>query len=82
MNKRAVTRAHCVILMAYTTLLASPNTNHFVQIDEVMAGANGNSAVQFVELRMCCVSQNKWGPQFGETEGRARLVFFDAIGTC
>ena len=53
-------------------------TNHQVQIDEVMAGANGDPNIQFVEMRMCCADQFRWGPQGAETAGRARLVFFDA----
>ncbi len=55
-------------------------SNHLVQIDEAMAGANGNSRIQFVEIKMCCAGQNLWGPQGNETTGRARLVFFDATG--
>lgn len=73
--------------MVYATLLtiaaASPiaqASNHLVQIDEALAGANGNSRVQFVEIKMCCPGQNLWGPQSGESTGRARLTFFDASG--
>ena len=55
-------------------------TNHIVQIDEVMAGANGNDSIDFVEMKLPC-GQNAWGPQGGEAVGRARLVFFNAIGT-
>lgn len=47
---------------------------HLVQIDEVMAGANGNGNIQFVEMRMCCGDQNNQG-------NNAKLVFFDAAGT-
>ena len=67
--------------------LASPGpasaTNHIVQLDEVMAGAGGNAAIQFVEMRMSDAGQNRWGPQGQSGEpnvGRLRLVFFDAAG--
>lgn len=51
-----------------------------VQIDEVMAGANGDSTVQFVEMRFLTSADAAWGPQAGETSGRVRLVFYDATG--
>lgn len=51
-----------------------------VQIDEILAGANGDSRIQFVELKFCCPGENLWGPQAGETQGRYRLVFYDATG--
>ena len=80
--------ASLLVVLALTWVCAGPlgpsrvgATNHLVIIDEVMAGANGNSNIQFVEMRMSDSSQNKWGPQGGESVGRARLVFFDASGT-
>ena len=74
--------ALAVVLLAvlFATGQASA-TNHQVMIDEVMAGANGTSSIQFIEMRMCCGGQNAWGPQGSETTSRARLVFFDAGGT-
>ncbi len=57
-----------------------PAANDQVQIDEVLAGANGDSTIQFIELRFCCTDENLWGPQGAEPEGRARLVFYDATG--
>ncbi len=54
--------------------------NQLVQIDEAMAGANGDSRVAFVELKICCPGQNQWGPQGAEFGGRARLMFYDAAG--
>jgi hypothetical protein len=55
-------------------------TNHLLHLDEVMAGANGNSKIQFIVVSQEAFGQNLWGPQFGETQSRAMLVFFDATG--
>ena len=62
-------------------------TNHFIQINEVMAGYNGDSSVQFIEIESNGAGQKCWGPQdgtncpgSGETVGRAMLLFFDAAG--
>lgn len=57
-------------------------TNHIVQIDEIMAGANGDSQIQFVEMRVSDGSQKEWGPNrdLSEEAGRAMLVFFDING--
>ena len=67
---------------------------HIVQIQEVMAGANGNPAIQFIELTMLGPNENcqqsgdidPEGP-FGCVDGSgspdfsaARLFFFDAAG--
>jgi hypothetical protein len=38
-------------------------TNHDVFISEVMAGANGNSRIQFIEVTQRFGGQNLWGPQ-------------------
>ena len=46
---------------------------HLVEIDEVMAGANGDANIQFVEMRMCCFGQNT-------QVNNAQLLFFDAEG--
>jgi cytochrome c peroxidase len=72
-------------LMAAAALLLSLSagkvqaTNHEVHIDEVMAGANGNSKIQFIVLRQEEIGQNLWGPTNG-TQSAAMLVFFDATG--
>ena len=50
-------------------------TNHQVHIDEVMAGANGDANVQFVEMRMADSSQNVL---VRNGLPCAKLVFFDA----
>jgi hypothetical protein len=54
--------------------------NHDVHIKEVMGGAIGNSKIQFIVLEQEASGENLWGPQPGETQSRAMLVFFDAIG--
>ncbi|MCI0541243.1 MAG: hypothetical protein L0Z50_39075 [Verrucomicrobiales bacterium] len=54
--------------------------NRFVRINEVMAGLNGDSSIQFVELVVEDDSQKQWGPQAGESVGRCMLVFTDAGG--
>src|SRR5262245_12838827 len=47
--------------------------NRGVQIRQVMAGANGNPAIQFVEMKMRDQFENRWA-------NRVKLVFFDAAG--
>src|SRR6476660_6945481 len=54
--------------------------NQLVRINEVMAGLNGDSAIQFVELFVQDESQKQWGPQSSELVGRVMLVFFDGAG--
>ena len=44
-----------------------------------MAGANGNSKIQFIIIEQEGSGQNRWGPRFS-TQSRAQLVFFDATG--
>ncbi len=44
-----------------------------------MAGANGNSKIQFIVIRQEG-SGNLWGPQGVETQSRVMLLFFDATG--
>lgn len=51
-----------------------------VQIDEVLAGANGDSGIQFIEIKMQDAAQNLWGPQGMESVGRVKLTFHDATG--
>ncbi len=67
---------------------ASPATPD-ARFNEMMAGANSDSKVQFVEIEIQEVSQKCWGPQyFGsacyagieETAGRLMLLFFDGAG--
>ena len=47
-----------------------------------MAGLNGDSSIQFLEMVASDDFQKRWGPQpdCAETVGRAMLVFFDSAG--
>ena len=57
----------------------SSNTNHIgTVIVELMAGSNGDSSIQFIEMEFGGCGQNIWGPTFGGSA--AMLVFFDAQG--
>ena len=60
-----------------------------VRIDAIMAGANGASKVQYIEIETENAGQKCWGPQITgticftgvtETTGRDMLVFYDANG--
>ena len=66
------------ILGICTDVLA---TNHLVRINEVMAGLNGDSKIQFVEILVADDAQKAWGPAGIETTGRAMLEFADGSGT-
>jgi len=57
----------------------SPETNHIgTVIVELLAGSNGDSSIQFIEMEFGGCGQNAWGPSFGGSA--AMLVFFDAQG--
>ena len=67
-------------LIAMAMLLSSFTahaTNHLVRINEVMAGLNGDSSIQFVELASEC-NQKVWGHD--NTQSGAMLTFHDAAG--
>ncbi len=66
-----------VILLSSSRAFATNADNH---IQEIMAGANGNSKIQFIVIKQEAAGANLWGPQTGETQSRAMLVFFDAGG--
>src|SRR6185436_5158602 len=51
-----------------------------VRINEVMAGLNGDSTIQFVELEANGNAHKLWGPAIGESAGRAMLLFIDQAG--
>src|SRR5712692_9979843 len=72
----AVMFATAIVLLSEGRVRATNDETH---IAEIMAGANGNSKIQFIVVRQEG-SGNLWGPQFGETQSRAMLVFFDATG--
>ena len=68
---------------------SAASLNPSVRLNAIMAGANGTSKVQFIELEAQDASQKCWGPQItgtacftgaAETTGRAMLLFFDANG--
>jgi cytochrome c peroxidase len=82
-HQRSRRTLRTVFLSAFAMLAVESRvrgTNHDVHLDEVMAGVNGNSKIQFIVVEQEAVGQNAWGPQFGETHSRAMLVFFDATG--
>src|SRR5437764_8591534 len=66
-------------LQAQSGWHAKPKNNHIgTEIVELLAGANGDSSVQFLEMEAPC-GENVWGPH-GGTGSNAMLVFFDAQG--
>lgn len=79
-----------VVLMLLTadrgSVRATNDENH---LQELMAGANGNSKIQFVVIKQEG-GGNCWGPQrtsgtlcfslVNESQSRVMLVFFDAVG--
>jgi len=57
-----------------------PKTNHAgTVILELLAGANGDSSIQFIMMEVPC-SENLWGPENFGGASNAMLVFFDAQG--
>src|SRR6478672_7809741 len=65
-----------VLLLCSSRAFATNDENH---IQEIMAGVNGNSKIQFIVIKQEG-GGNLWGPQAGETQSRVMLVFFDATG--
>jgi len=53
--------------------------NADLHFKELMAGANGNSRIQFLIIEQP-QGQNLWGPQPDETESRSMLLFYDSAG--
>lgn len=72
-----------MVRAAMLTLLFSCPTvwanNTQVQFDEVLAGANGDSRIQFIEIKHAQF-HNQWGPPKAGLPSRAELAFFDARG--
>jgi hypothetical protein len=66
-----------LLFLSHQTVDAGHDDLH---IHEVMAGANGDSRVQFIVIDQPAAGEKAWGPQLGETQSRAMLVFFDALG--
>jgi hypothetical protein len=67
-----------VLLLSPSRALAT-NDDAENHIQEIMAGVNGNSKIQFIVIKQEG-GGNLWGPQTGETQSRVMLVFFDAAG--
>src|SRR6267142_1160282 len=65
-----------VLLLSSSRAFATNDENH---IQEIMAGVNGNSKIQFIVIKQEG-GGNLWGPQAGEPQSRVMLVFFDATG--
>src|SRR5215472_3858945 len=65
-----------VLLLSSGRAFATNDENH---IQEIMAGVNGNSRIQFIVIKQEG-GGNLWGPQAGETQSRVMLQFFDATG--
>jgi len=65
-----------VLLLSSSRAFATNEENH---IQEIMAGVNGNSKIQFIVIKQEG-GGNLWGPQAGETQSRVMLQFFDAAG--
>ena len=65
-----------VLLLSSSRAAATNEQNH---IQEIMAGVNGNSKIQFIVIKQEG-GGNFWGPQAGETQSSMMLVFFDAAG--
>ncbi|HET9838197.1 MAG TPA: IPT/TIG domain-containing protein [Candidatus Angelobacter sp.] len=65
-----------ILLLCPNRAFATNDENH---IQEIMAGVNGNSKIQFIVIKQEG-GGNLWGPQAGETQSRVMLVFFDAAG--
>src|SRR5256885_13613472 len=84
---QAVTNANRNLQFAYipaiaAALLLSPGragaTNDETHLSEVMAGANGNSKIQFIIIRQEGIG-NLWGPRVAG-QSAMMLQFFDATG--
>src|SRR5262249_32246111 len=73
-------RVSLVAILFFSGTFASLAGNRFVRFNEVMAGLNGDSTVQFVELCVQTEADKQWGPQGKEQTGRAMLTFHDVTG--
>lgn len=71
----AVAIAIALVLVLQTSAFAQNSDLH---IQELMAGANGDSRIQFIVVQQHALGENLWGPREGELQSRAMLVFFDA----
>jgi len=72
---KARTAILTTIVCAHVFLVQSANaTFHFMQIQQVIGGVDGDTSAQAVQLRMLSVGQNL-------LNGQARLVAYDATGS-
>jgi len=55
--------------------------NTAVRFNEVMAGINGDSSMQYIELAAENSSEKSWGPLVGSNVGRTMLVFYNQNGS-
>lgn len=62
-----------LLLLLSRVLASHQGGDDQIQIAEIMAGANGDSSIQFVELRFT-MDGNDW-------TNRAKLVFYDSVDT-
>lgn len=76
-------RCVCIAGMMALFLSVAPvwATTINVQIDQVSAGVNGDSYMQYIVLRFLGPGDNLWGPQSSENASRLKLVFYDAADT-
>ncbi|WP_420632226.1 DUF7594 domain-containing protein [Candidatus Leptofilum sp.] len=77
--------AVCLLILGLFISNSQPAAadNDLVRINELMAGMNGDSQVQYVVLEVADGNQLEWGPQPGDpvgAPGRTMLVFHDAFG--
>src|SRR5215467_6701559 len=68
-----------VVLLLFPSRAVATSDNAENHIQEIMAGVNGNSKIQFIVIQQEG-GGNLWGPQAPETQSRAMLQFFDAAG--
>ena len=55
------------VVLAFAALGGAQAGNQLVRINEVLAGLNADSGIQFVELAVQDEAQKKWGPRGAET---------------
>src|SRR5436190_3591539 len=70
-----------MVLLLSPSRAVAINDNAENHIQEIMAGVNGNSKIQFIVIQQEG-GGNLWGPQPGDpqSQSRAMLVFFDGAG--
>ena len=72
--------AACVFALLVLAPGAALAGNRSIRINEVLAGVNGDSTIQFIEIAVSN-GDNEWAPQSGGSSySRAMLQFFDGAG--